>query len=60
MVKRVFAAVSPLTYRMFARRYGIKLTKMANGSRKYRTSKELKKDIYNYEKKHKPKDGMYW
>ena len=60
MVKRVLSAVSHESYRMFARRYKIKLTKLVRGVRKYRTSKELKKDIYAYEKKNRPKNGMYW
>ena len=61
MVKRVLAAVSPLSYRMFAKKYKIRLTKVIKGVRKYRTSKELKKDIFAYEKKNRPVlNGMYF
>ena len=53
-------AVSPLSYRMYAKRYGIRLTKMEGNTRKYRRSKEFKNDIYYYEKRNRPKNGMYF
>lgn len=57
---RILAAVSPLSYRMFARRYGIRLMKKKQGKYVYRCSAELKNDIYNYEQKNMVSDGMYF
>jgi hypothetical protein len=60
MVYRILSAVSHQSYRMFARKYKIKLTKRINNKQVRRTPAELKKDIYNYEKKYKPANGMYF
>jgi hypothetical protein len=58
---RILAAVSPMSYRMFAKRYGIRLmNRIKKGEYEYRTSAQLKKDIYSYEKKYRPSDGMYF
>ena len=57
---RVMMAVSHLSYRMFAKRYGIRLMKKNRGKYVYRTSMELKPDIYNYEKRNRPSRGMYF
>lgn len=60
MVARILTAVSHETYRMYAKQYGIRLTKSIKGKYKYRTTSELRSDIYDYEKKHKPNNGMYF
>lgn len=57
---RITAAVSHLSYRMFAKRYGIRLMKKHNGRYIYRSPAQLKTDIYNFEKKNKPLNGMYF
>ena len=45
-------AVSRQTYEMFAKRYGIKY--------KRKSMQELSKQIKEYEKKHKIKNGLYY
>lgn len=58
---RILTAVSHLSYRKFAKRYGIKLMVRIKGKYVYRSSAQLKKDIYTFEKKHRPlKNGMYF
>jgi len=44
-------AISSETYKKFMRAYKLKLTKIVNGKRKYKTMKEMAKEIYNYETK---------
>ena len=46
--------ISYLTYRAYAIRYGIKLTK----DKKKKTMKDLSKEIRNYEIKNKPKNPL--
>ena len=63
--ERVLTAVSHSTYRMFAKRYNIRLMDNVDGKYKYRPSSELKKDIWDYEEEHSknphfPTDGMYF
>jgi hypothetical protein len=60
MVYRILAAVAHESYRNFARKYKIRLTKIIDNKRVRRKTSELKKDIYKYEKKYKPLGGMYF
>ena len=46
--------ISYLTYRAYALRYGIKLTK----DKKKKTIKDLSKEIRNYEMKNKPTNPL--
>lgn len=59
-MERVACAVSVPTYRKYAKKYGIRLTNVTRHMRKYRTSKELSKDIKNHEKRHSCKNGLYY
>ena len=47
-----------LTYKDFAKKYGIRLTTSTTKRRK--TMKELATQIYNYEKKHNITNGLYF
>ena len=51
--------VSYDTYKKFAKRYRIRLTKDVNGRRSKKNIKELSKDIKRYEQSHGVKKGLY-
>ena len=53
------SAVSYETYRHFAKKYGIRLTKGSVGNRVRISIRELSEKIKRYEKKHNIKDGLY-
>ena len=48
--------ISYLTYKEFSKKYGIKLTT----SKRKKTMQELATQIYNYEKNHNIKNGLYF
>ena len=62
MTDRILSVVSHLSYRMFAKRYGIRLTIKEGNTVKYRPSSELKKDICDFEEEFQRYifDGMYF
>ena len=47
-----------LTYKDFAKKYGIRLT--TSTTKRKKTMKELATQIYNYEKNHNIKNGLYF
>ena len=48
--------ISYLTYKEFAKKYGIRLTTLTG---KKKTMKQLARQIYNYESKNNIKNGLY-
>ena len=54
--------ISYETYKAFAKKYGIRLTKTIKGKRKLKTIKELSKNIQHYEKNNDcvNKKGLYY
>jgi hypothetical protein len=50
----------PMIYKMFAKRYKIPLSKVVGGIRVKKDIKQLKREIKSYEKKHRPKDGLFF
>ena len=48
------------TYKSYAKKYGIKITKKVNNKRVYKSMRQLSRDIYNYESKHPVKNGLYY
>jgi hypothetical protein len=52
-------AVSYATYRNFAIRYGIRITKSLNNERVHLSIKELSQKIKQYENTHNVKDSLY-
>jgi hypothetical protein len=53
-------AVSYDTYRLFAKKYNIRLTKATNGKRTPKSFSTFKREIKLYEKKHNIKNGLYY
>ena len=51
-------AIAYETYRMFAKRYGIRLT--TGKPRRNKTFKEFQTQIRNYEAKHNIRKGLYY
>ena len=49
--------ISYLTYKEFAKKYGIRLTTLTG---KKKTMPQLARAIYNYEEKHNIKEGLYY
>ena len=49
--------ISYITYKEFAKKYGIRLTTLTG---KKRTMQQLARQIYNYEEKHNIKGGLYY
>ena len=56
----MLTAVSYETYRKFAKKYNIRLTKTVNGVRKKKTFTDFKRQIRKYEKSHNVKGGLYY
>ena len=54
----MIAAVSYETYKMFAQRYGIRIT--FGATRKLKSMHKLKKEIYSHENHHNVRDGLYF
>lgn len=53
-------AIANSTYRNFMRKYKLKLTKVVNEQRKYKTMKEMSTELYNYETNNNIDDGLYY
>jgi hypothetical protein len=53
-------AIAFKTFKMFAKRYKIPLSKMVDGARVKKDIKQLKREIKAYEKKHKPVNGLFF
>ena len=49
--------ISYITYKEFAKKYGIRLTTLTG---KKRTMQQLARQIYNYEEKNNIKGGLYY
>lgn len=52
--------VSYMTYKTYATRYGIKLTRKVFGVRRRKSMRDLSREIKNYEKNHKVRNGLYY
>ena len=60
MVERILSVVGNGTYKMFAKRYKIKLFYVKQGKRIKKKLNELKNAIYDYEEKNNVTDGLYF
>ena len=53
-------AIGRGTYKMFAKRYGIKLSTVKNGVRKLKTLKQLSEEIFKFETDNYVDEGLYY
>ena len=50
-----------ITYKLFMKKYKLKLSKIVSGKRKRKTMKEMSKEIYDYETNNESvKIGLYY
>lgn len=58
--KLVAEPVAYKTYKKLAKRYGIRLSVMRDGKRYPKSYSQLKKQIYNHEKRNNITNGLYF